>query len=536
MKNVYDQVQSFYRDELEWVSLIEQEWVEGFLRQNAWQGANDKKLTEIWDNLQMFILFLAYADYEYLDELSREEYSMAVEWMSVHLDEFQCNLKNVRKFFGVLAEFYHYLLTKKLIISDAELNAAAEHMAGGRRLRFIAPVINTEGDVDVEDVPLTEKTASEQNLPNPPAETVNRFSKKSLSLPEDIGKLVGESIERLMLKFSAYFQQEEFSEDFERALMLYNGPWAEKEETEEDDEFWLGFWDYFLFDYHLLSNDATPLDQFAESHRQRLNTEEKSILAELMSARFAVFYVSNVVNQEWVECVNLLTEETFRLPNPNFDYKKMKKMLFFGHIFFQEQELIMINFITSVEISTILRRRIQEEIQRLFQMFRLQNPQASWEAFLLRHANAVRHTVDLLVTWAKVNVTPYTQVEFTFPDIDELAPPHPVVVKTVEKYMRKFGYSQHDIELAQKLWHDFYQLEPVTVKKAATWAAAVIFSYAQINLGEEGIALEVIAGELKVPQTEVDELHVRMLTVLQLRLFDPRYLSEEGMISLMYHS
>ena len=526
MKNVYDQVQSFYRDDLEWISIINQEWIEGFLRQKAWQGADDGKLTEIWDHLQMFILFLAYADYEYLDELTQEEYSMAVEWMSVHIDDFECNLKSVRKFFAALTDFYNYLLAKKLIVSNGELSAAAKFMTGGRKLRFLAPIINTE-----QGEPVSDQSARHE----PKNTSENKPAKMTLPLPEDLGKVVGESIERLMLKFSAFFQQEEFSEDFERALMLYNGPWAEKED-EEEDEFWLGFWDYFLFDYHLLDNDMTPLDQFAASYRERLSAEEQEILTELMSARFAVFYVSNIVNQEWVECVNLLTEEKFRLPNPNFDYKKIKKMLFFGHIFFQEQELIMINFITSVEISNILRRRIQEEIQRLYKMFCLQAPQADSSSFLRRHANAVRHTVDLLVTWAKVNVTPYTQMEFSFPEINDSVLPHPAVMGLLEKHMRKFGYSQYDIKLAGRLWHDFSQLEQAEIKKPSIWAAAVIFAYTQVNLGEEGIALDTLAGELKVSQEGLLSHHLKIQTTLQLHPFDPRYLSEEGMISLMYHS
>ena len=532
MKNVYDQVQSFYRDELEWVSIIEQDWVEGFLRQNAWQGVDDKKLTEIWDNLQMFMLFLAYADYEYLDELNREEYSLAVEWMSVHIDGFQSNLKTVRKFFAILQEFYQYLVAKKVILGDGELVAAAKIMTGGKQLRFIEPAIAADNPLDDQDNPFGSDNQPPGAVDKGAGKTAGRAQ---LSLPADLGGLIGESIERLMLKFSAYFQQEEFVEDFERALLMYNGPWGELDE-EEDDEFWLGFWDYFLFDYHLLSNDVTPLAQFADSYRERLSAEERNILTELMSARFAVFYVSQIINQEWVECVNLLTEETFRLPNPNFDYKKMKKMLFFGHIFSQEQELIMINFITSVEVSNILRRRIQEEIQRLHQMFQLQEPDADREAFLRRHANAVRHTVDLLVTWAKVNVTPYTQVEYQFPEIGDQGTPSREVTEIMDKYMRKFSYSHHDLALARKLWHDFSHLDPVLVKKPALWAAAVIYLYSQLNLGEDSLALEFISEEMKVPKSGVAGHQAHMRQMLQLQPFDPRYLSEEGILALMYHS
>ena len=509
IKNVYDEVRVFFDEELEWNSAIKREWVEGFLRQQAWQGANDQVLRDSWHNLQMFVSYLAYSGDMSIDEMTAADYSLAVEWMVVQTEGFKPDVKTVNHLFAVLREFYDYLATKRIHFDTAELEQAATFMTGSKQLKFI----------EVED---------EESM---------LLTKSSLTVPKDIGRIVGEAVERLMIKFSAYFQQENFIEDFDRALVLYLGPLGQMPEDENDDEFWLGFWDYFLFDYHLLANDRTPINQFQLDYSDRLIDEERKILQELIGAKFTVFYVESVVNQDWVDCVNLLTDEKFRLPNPNYDYKLVKKLLFYGHVFLQqeEHELVMINFITSVEISSNLRRRIKEEINRQKAMLALQQPDVTWDDFVERHANAVRHTIDLLATWARVNVTSYTQVERSFPQpVTDEKNVNMAVTKSLAAFMPKFGYSRHDVILAQKLWQDFSRIATVNVRKPAVWAAAVIQAYSQINNGESEMPLDTLAEEMEVGKSSISANRSKIFQVVKLEKYDPRYLSEEGMISLLY--
>ncbi len=509
IKNVYDEVRVFFDKEQEWDSAVKREWVEGFLRQKAWQGANDEVLRDAWRNLQMFVSYLVYSGETTLDEMAASEYSLAVEWMIVQIEGFKPNIRTVKHLFDVIQEFYSYLATRKVFVDTTELEQAVDFMTGGKRLRFM------EGGDEQGEL----------------------LVKSPLLVPKDIGRIVGEAVERLMLKFSSYFQQENFIEDFDRALVLYLGPLGQMPEDENDDEFWLGFWDYFLFDYHLLSNDRTPLVQFNIDYSDKLAGEEQKILQELMGAKFTVFYVESIINQDWVECVNLLTDEKFRLPNPDFDYKLVKKMLFYGHVFLQqeERELVMINFITSVEISSNLRRRIKEEITRQKAMLELQQPGATWNDFVGRHANAVRHTIDLLATWARVNVTSYTQVERTFPQPtagDKAV--NKAVTELIANSMPKFGYSMHDSVLVQKMWQDFSGIANVNIRKPAAWAAAAIQAYSQINNGEAEMPADTLAEELAVAKSSISANRVKIFEVLKLEKYDPRYLSEEGMVSLLY--
>lgn len=509
MKNVYDQVRVFYRDDVTWDPVIKKEWVDGFFRHQAWQGVNDETLRNLWRVLQMYITYLQYSAVDDLEEMTVQDYSLAIEWLSVNVSEFKVTLKNVREFFNVLIEFYKYLSGKKIIVEFAQLQRAAEDIAGGKKLNLLKAVIpeNELGVIGYD---------SSQALPRP-------------ELSGDMAKNVGETVERLMVKLGAYFQREDFNDDFDRALYLYTGP-LDSVPDEGQEEFWLGFWDYFLFDYHLLSNDATPLTHFYQTFSEKLTVEERRILQDLLSAQFTVFYVHRVINQDWVECINLFTDEKFELPFL-FDYNALKKLMFFGHVF--SQGMVMINYVTSIEVSNNLRKRIKEEVIRQKKVFSLQEPEASLADFFKRHALVVRHTIDVLVTLARVNATPANQLERTFPEVTECRQPHPEVMQLFEQLAPEYGFSFHDITLMKRMWHDFCQLDKVIVRKPPIWLAAILYAYSRINY-TNNFSVENIAKSLGISSSGVHANCNRLYEKLALEAFDPRYLSEEGFVFLLF--
>lgn len=504
MKNVYDEVQYFYTLEVSEDAAISQDWVEGFLRQKAWQGTTDDELRDIWQNLRMFVLYLDHTDADYLEEIPYQEYSRVIHWLAGHVKGFKATLKPVRRFFAVLLEFYRYLALKKIVADTSELEIAAHEIAGGKKIKLV----EDRGPV---------------------------LRKSSNSLAAEVDSMVGEIIEGLMAKLGSFFQRKEFNDDFQRALFLFAGPLNSIPDPEpgEFNMFWQEFWDYFLFDYHLLDNDQTPLRYFHNSTRKELTAEEEQILGDLLNAKFCVFTIYRVVNHDWIECINLFTEEKFRLPHPDFDYKAMKQMLFFGHVF--AEDTVMVNYITSIELSANLRRRIKEEAVRQKAIFEIQNPGASWDDFFGRHALAFRHTVDVLITLAKVNVTPFNQLGRSFPEPSGDRKPDKRVTEMFTAVMPDYGFSLHDQELAGRLWSDFSRLSRVTVRKAGAWAAAVIYVFAHIN-SPQGISAEQLAIDFEVSTSSVYANRDKIFRALELVKFDPRYLNEEGFIYSLFSS
>jgi len=281
----------------------------------------------------------------------------------------------------------------------------------------------------------------------------------------------------------------------------------------------------------LLINDLTPLAHFQNHYGSKLLHDERHILQELLSAAFCVFYIDKVINGEWVECVNLFTEEKFRLPHPQSSYQQIKKMLFFGHVFSREN--VMINYVTSIEISSNLRRRIKDEVTRQKALFNIQEPAGSWLDMFSRHALVVRHTINALSTMDKVNVTPFNQVDRVYPSIAENSIPNQAVIETLEHLMPEYGFSQHDIRLAKRLWYDYCQLTRVTVRKPQVWAAAVIFSYSMLN-SYNVMPADNIAADLAISKAGIYTNRTKLYDMLQLQKFDPRYLNEEGFVLSLF--
>jgi len=510
-KNVYDQVRSFYEEDLFWEPTIKQEWVEGFLRQKAWQGISDDKLKDVWHQIQLFILYLNYADNDDLNEITVVEYSLFVEWLSDHVEKFKATLKTVRHIFEVLIDFYTYLFNKKLIDNIEEIKVAAEQIAGGKKLNLM-----------IADSLLEELRIFEDDIGN--------LTSFDTEINSDLGSILSEATEGLMLKIGKYFHQEEFIEDFERALYLYVGPF-ERAPEEIEDEFWLGFWDYFLFDYHLLESDLRPLIYFNATSGEKLSADEQRILNELLQSKFTVFYVSKILNPNLVECMNLFTGESFPLPLLEFDYKNLKKLLFFGHVF--PQGIVMINYLSSIVTSVTLRRRIKDEVVRQTKIFAIQVPDATLEDFFNRHALVVRHTVSSLVTLNKVNVTSVSQLERTYPIITDKRIPNQAVIEFLHELVGMHGFSLHDQILLENMWHDFSQLSNVIVRKPAAWAAAIFLSYTQINSIDNIVAKEIIV-PLEISSTSLYKNKAEVYEVLQLESFDARYLSEEGFVISLF--
>ncbi|MCE5285525.1 MAG: hypothetical protein LLG02_06730 [Pelosinus sp.] len=510
MKNIYDQVKLFYDQENEWEPVIEQELVEGFFRQKAWQGLTDEKLQNIWKNLRMFIMYLEYEETRDLENISLEDYSLLIEWLDDNITDFVKDLAAVREFFAVLIDFYRYLISKKVISNLLGLEQAAKEIAGGDTLNLKA----LEDELEPAELFVDKPVDLSQGLSE---------------LSSHTAQLVGEMVEQLMSKLGTYFQHRSFNDDFERALYLYTGP-LDNVPEEGQEEFWLGFWDYFLFDYHLMQDDTTPLNHFNLDYGDKLTPDEKRILNDLLSAQFTVFYVNRVVNHDWVECINLFTEEKFELPFM-FDLTSLKKMLFFGHVF--SRGLMMINYVTSMEVSTRLRRRIKDEVIRQHKVFQIQEPEADMQGFFTRHALVVRHTIDILVTLAKVNVTPAAQLERKFPPALEPRTANEEVTKWIEKGSLKYNFSRQDIKLMQRLWFDFNQRDKLLVRKPAVWAVAVMYTYMKLNYSSN-FHMGEIAEHLDISVGSVRTNSHRIFDKLGLESFDPRYLSEEGFVFSLF--
>lgn len=505
-RNVYDQVRLFYEEEISWESVIKREWVEGFFRFKAWQGADDETLKDLWNNIYMFEIYLSYFDNELLDDISIQEYSLVVEWLAENVDGYTRSVKFVRHFFDVLIEFYKYLENKKIIMSTEEIEQAAQVIAGGNKVckitQDIESLLDTEQSIGKLDVQL-----------------------HNLADANDI-------MQDLMDKITTFYNSYDYVYDIHRAMVLYSGD-RELDGTDEDKaEFWIGFWDFFMFDYHLMRNDKNPLRHFLQVSKE-LSDDEKRLLNTILDTKFVTFYIIGIFEQGWVECKDLFTNETFYLPRPDGDYRILKKLLFTGHIMYGD--ITMVNNLSSVEMSVILRRRIREEVERQKQIFEAKVPKATWQDFFDRHAVNVKHTIDLLTTYAKLNVTPHQQVGRTYPNSEKGIVPNKEVTALLAVTMREFNFSQYDTTLVTKMWNDFNQLYAVIVRKPITWVLSLMYLFSTINR-VQGLSAKALAEQFEVSANTIYKQRSIIANTLQIENFDPRYIDEEGFMYALFLS
>lgn len=499
MNNVYGKVRIYYEDNNMWQPIIKREWIEGFLRQRAWQGAAEKALLQTWHILEGFLGYLDDAAYEDIQELGIEDISEAMQWMSNNVKGFKLNKKYLNNSLKTIVDFMEFLASKKYVMGfqDFELVVKIENeeVFHSKNISGQSKIKGSSDSLKTTDVPTTSS----------------------------------EIIEKLIGKLGMYFQGANFQDDFQRALLFYTGPVNMIDD--ENDDFWIGFWDYFLFDYHLLENNETPVRHYFLKHDKVLMDSETKVLSEVMSAEFVVFYIKKFINSECVECVNLFTDETFMIPCPSIEFHMLKRAMFFGHVF--AQDTLTVNYVNTIEVSLKLRQRIKDEVTKLKEIFAVQDSSADWKTFLWRHTLPVRHIIQVLTTQATVNVIPFGDVKPAIPT--DLTMVHTdKVTDIIEQHMPEFGFSASDLNIAKRLWSDYYQVsDGCLVKKPLVWAVAVMFVYASLN-SLQGLSVAEFAASFDLSPKSIAPKSSMLQNKLLLQKYDPRYLSDEGCLFCIY--
>ncbi|MDR3348255.1 MAG: hypothetical protein LBO03_01390 [Acidaminococcales bacterium] len=505
MKNVYDAVRFFYEQDAAWNDIIKYEWVEGFLRKKAWQHADDKKLQAMWQQLLMFGLYLAYADIS-LQQAKLINFREMLNWLGRNVADFKLNSASVERYFNTLIDFYDYLSQKKIVEPTGALREAAKFMARG-------------------ELKLPDALRKDINL----SFVSDKFA--TPDAPAPIYLKLDEHLQELLLLLNQFYQKREYMPDFERAIFLYHGimGWDEDDLENRRQDFWLGFWDYFLFDYRLLKNDKTPLRNFRDLGDYPAETAE--LLDELINARFAVFFVKNVSAEDWLECEDLFTGHNFFLPNPIENTLPLKELLFMGHLF--SDNMVLVNYVMSVPVSLKLRRRIKNEVEKQMKFYLAQEPDANWDGFFRRHAVAVRHAIDIFTTFSKLNAVP----DIAAPRQAQRSQPAEKLVNTgvigkLLPAMAENMFSFHDQQLALRMWLDYCAQRKTAVKKPQLWAAGIVAIFVDLNSAFT-VDYDYIANIFKVPLAAVYRYKSYISRALGIEPYDLRYLNEEGFIMLL---
>lgn len=525
--NVYDDIKFFYDENKDAESLFKREYAERYVRRLAWQGHSDDELQDMWHIVSLVIVYAYYSEmpglytlsvYDYQDII--HGYARELEGMPTDDDDeygYVPDEAMANHVIDTIKEFYQFV---ERYTDDDSNDGCAELMEEVR-----ASVYADDGFFDMPEE-------------REPDEFYTSLAHMEEVTPEAMQEL-NHMLDALMARIDEFFHQPELKHDIDRAILMFIGPEIGTEDSPVDEnqpEFWMGFWDFFLFDYHLLDSDKTPLRYFFEAERKNLSSSECDIIRDLLRSRFTVF---NIVESdgEYVTCHNMFTDELIDLPMPESDIfpADFTNGIFFGHI--HSRGVMLLNYISYLPASENLRQRMKEEVLRQLRLFQFQSPAATLDDFFTRNAGAVRHTLRLMAAAPRLSVIPVRPLPAPIAPDEALYKEYAQLLTELDRSAHCFGYSSYTATLLQKMLIDYIAVSGDRLEAERLQLAiitALDLEFAALN-GIDLSALPDLEGIFGAERDDVQVYRSKLRQTLQLVDFDPRYISEEGFIRAMYN-
>ena len=508
MENVYALVKRFYEGHGRAHIFVPRVLIERYLRAAAWRGRSDEELCVDWYCIEDFLSVILRRN----DSLAR--IFLRIDYLALFFRYAEAQIegrplkRHVEDYFKRMRTFLTYLEdTGEYDIDMGELDAdLAEFYITGR---FRLPEFiqwEEKAGLTLEDLEEDERAEMEE---------------------------LNIELNHLLHKIGEYFRRPEYQLDIGRAAMLYTGDLYDmstyEEAPEEEKEiFWLRFWDFFFFDYHLIATDETPIFHYHAQEGARLDYNERDIMHDLLAARFAVLAVTEEYD-EYVVCRDILRDAEIVLPHPDLPGSLSKNILF-GHIC--DEGMMMLNYITAIPASKRLQKRIRDMLFREYELFRLQQQDAQMDDFILREAALIRHTIHVLSSLAQLDVLPRRQLPKPIPRTLGTESVSHEIIAALQDVTGKLGFSKYAQGLIIKLYLDYAYLDAIGAEQPASLTAA-IFLFAEMNC----IDLDPITELYHVFGAEREEVRAalqHMWETLDCVSFDPRYLGEDGFVKMLY--
>jgi hypothetical protein len=198
----------------------------------------------------------------------------------------------------------------------------------------------------------------------------------------------------------------------------------------------------------------------------------------------------------------------------------------------------MLNYITSMPASDKLRQRMKDEVLRQYEMYRTyQQPDATIDDFFSRHAAAVRHIIDILASFAQLNVMPLS------PDAPVRQPQdvrdnQPEWEKLLMEKAGMCGLSLYAKNLLLRFYHDFLACWEragmgTCQLRGEVLVAALLSEFVHMN-GMEFMQKDFIRETLGVDAGDMKKMAKRVRSALHCETLNPSYLTEEGFVRSIY--
>ena len=179
---------------------------------------------------------------------------------------------------------------------------------------------------------------------------------------------------------------------------------------------------------------------------------------------------------------------------------------------------------------------MREVVLRQYELFKFQQPKAALEQFFLREAAAVRHILHVMSDYAQLNVVSLREMPKKVEQREELAEIFLEEVNALEEIVKRIGFGVYACLLIRALFVDALSVlgdEKLCRAKMPALMTAVLLMFIKIN-GYDYTATPDLYYLFGSEKQDTEKLTQELKEKLDVRVFDPRYLTEDGVVLSLY--
>lgn len=516
--NVFDKVGDFYTQDPGWEEVVPRRFVEGFLREQAWQGLGEEELDRLWLHLATFSIYLGNS-YSLLGDLNAEDFIDNVGWNGRNVAGFPVAEPFISRYLDSLAGFYDYLQRQHYITANPSAAKAKEWL--------LSP--EGRGCFSLDGQPLAKRAQALAGVPDLEARVFF-----------DMSQDISDALE--MVKYS--FRDANFAAELARAKALYYSflpVGCEFDPDNKDEE--KAFENYFLFDYRLGRFGVRPIELFRENFRVSDRKEIiysndglleqyailKASVAELVKARLCFFTVEKDLGNGEYQCKDFFSGETYSLSLGCLAAieKDFKQLIYCGHIFYNDS--MVVDGLGALWVPQRGRKNLLALIDRARRFWGLRKGRAGASLKEFFQANPV-FPRNALLSCAQGMSYPLLPIPDGLGDYE----PAPLLKdednKALATAMLREGFGLDEVDIARQLWADFRRAYQQEIVDAKPWLAALIKVLLQLwGLGKRKQAVRSrYFQDMEVEEVPLCAKTIKRCAGVQPR--DPRYLNQEGML------
>ena len=516
MTNIYDVINELYNDDEGWNTVLERRYAEQFLRTEAFHGASDDELLEIWEQVMYLLIYCGNTSYR-IGDMTAEDFIYCISWCQRNIGDFELDYDNVDYFLSVIQRLLTFLKQKKAISSDMATAKCRLKLLGadGRLLLF-----RNDGSL--------------------PEEYENFRTNREPDLETKVFMQLGQKLAVLSDMMQKYFGDARFSLDRRRASYAFFGTDREPETDMERPELFASFWEYFIFDYHLRDTDERPIEHFYMYYKNhpdpqygKTNKALTELLASMRKIQLMIFTIEREEADGWFSCRDFFSGSISELSLPVDETVDIRNLLCIAHVF--EDGNLITEYLRSVIVAPPVQKALYNRLSEFLAYYRVAHPDADWEQFVNANPALVMH----MVAYAGI---PDTVMQLVHPS-EKAKKYKPAAIRIddpVHQFLSQFGKLLHlswqDRKNLTQMWGDFYDLRPIACfrdEDYMIWALSVLENYMKIT---KTFLLDVVpyAEKVHINTKTIAERTAVIQDVLHLEPFDPRYISEDAFMNMVF--